>query len=195
MGAGRADPEALLPRDLGDIAADAEELLLHLLRRVADRRGHFEHRLHELGVDARLELVACDRCEHRVDVLDEVEGLAVKEHVLLLDPERVWVARAEGVVEHAAAGREAGALPRDRRRDQRVCHVVTISPRFAGRKRRPSTTSGIPITTEDAILPTSWPAKKCRPEERKASTRKITLSIGALAPADTMTRMLSWTRP
>ena len=155
MRAGRADAQALPPRDVRDVAADAEQLLLHACRRVADRRGHLEHGLHQLGVDARLELVARDRGEHGVDVLDEVVRLAVEEHVLLFDPERVRVARAERVVEHAAAGREVRALARDRRRDQRIAHAVTISPGFAGRKRRPSSTSGIPITTEDAIFPTS----------------------------------------
>src|SRR6185437_16778940 len=195
MRAGRADSKALLPRDVRDVAADAEQLLLHARRRVADRRGHLEHRLHELGVDPRLELVARDRGEHGVDVLDEVVRLAVEQHVLLLDPQRVRVARAEGVVEHAAAGREGGALAGDRRRDQRVAHAGTISPVFAGRKRRPSRTSGIPITTDEAILPTSCPSKKCRPDQPKASTRKTKLSSGALAPAETTTRTLSWTRP
>src|SRR5205823_6231430 len=140
-------------------------------------------------------LVPRDRGEHGVDVLDEVEHLGVEEHVLLLDPERVRVARAEGVIEHAAAGREARALAGDRRRDQRVAHAGTISPLFAGRKRRPSTTSGIPITTDDTTLPTSCPLKKSSPDEPNASTRKTTLSIGALAPAETRTRTASWTRP
>src|SRR5262249_15363023 len=152
-------------------------------------------RLHQLGVDALLELVPGDRGEHGVDVLDEVEGLAVEQHVLLLDAERVRVARAEGVVEHASARRELRALARDRGRDQRIGHAGTISPLFAGRKRRPSRTSGIPSTTEDAILPTSWPSKKCSPAVPKARTRKTTLSIGALAPAETTTRTPSWTRP
>ena len=98
-----------------DVAADAEQLLPDVRRRVADRRRDLEHRLHELGVDARLELVAGDGGEHRVDVLDEVERLAVEEHVLLLDAERVRVALAEGVVEDAAARREARALAGDRR--------------------------------------------------------------------------------
>jgi hypothetical protein len=80
---------------------------------MTDGRGDLEHRLHELGVDARLELVPRDRGEHRIDVLDEVEGLGVEEHVLLLDTERVRVARAERVAEHAAAGREVRALARD----------------------------------------------------------------------------------
>src|SRR4029077_2115995 len=158
-------------------------------------RGHLEYRLHELGVHARLELVACDRGENRVDVLDEVERLAVEEHVLLLDAEGVRVARAEGVVEDAAAGREVGALARDRRRDQRVVHAGTISTLFAARKRRPSRTSGIPIGIDEAIFPTSWPSKKCSPDQPKASTRKMALSIGALTPAETTTRAPSWMRP
>ena len=53
--------------------------------------------------------MAGDSGEHRVDVLDEVERLAVEKHVLLLDAERVRVARAERVVEHAAARREAAS--------------------------------------------------------------------------------------
>ncbi len=135
VGAGRADAQALLPRDVGHVATDAEQLLVHAGRRVADGRGHLQHRLHQLGVDARLELVSRDGGEHGVDVLDEVERLAVEEHVLLLHPERVRVARAERVVEDAAAGREVRALARDRRRDEGVAHVKTISPGFAGRKR------------------------------------------------------------
>ena len=50
--------------------------------------------------------------EHGVDVLDEVEGLAVEEHVLLLDAERVRIGLAELVVEDAA--RVHRALARDR---------------------------------------------------------------------------------
>jgi hypothetical protein len=65
------------------------------------------------------------RGEHRVDVLDEVERLAVEQHVLLLDAERVRVALSERVVEDAAAGREAGALPGDGRR---VDLLVVSSP-------------------------------------------------------------------
>jgi hypothetical protein len=44
-------------------------------------------------------------------VLDEIEALAVEEHVLLLDAERVLIPAPETVVEHAAAGCEA--LPGD----------------------------------------------------------------------------------
>src|SRR3954471_11864769 len=195
MRAGRADAQAFLARDVRHVTPNAEELLLHSCRRVTDRRGHLEHRLHQLGVDPRLELVARDRGEHGVDVLDEVEGLAVEEHVLLLDTERVGVARAEGVVQDAAAGREERALARDRGWNQRIAHAGTISPVFAGRKRRPSRTTGIPITTDDAIFPTSWPSKKCSPDQPNASARKTKLSIGALAPAETTTRTPSWTRP
>ena len=44
--------------------------------------------------------------------LDEVERLAVEEHVLLLDAERVGIGLSEGVVEHAPALN--GALAGDR---------------------------------------------------------------------------------
>jgi hypothetical protein len=60
--------------------------------------------------------VARDGRQDGVDVLHEVERLAVEEHVFLLDPERVRVAPAEGMVENAPAPREARTLPRDGRR-------------------------------------------------------------------------------
>jgi hypothetical protein len=82
---------------------------------VAHRRRDLQNRLHQLGVDDGLELVSRDRGQHGVDVLHEVERLGVEEHVLLLDPQCVGVALAEGVVPHAAARREARPLARDRR--------------------------------------------------------------------------------
>ena len=106
---GRADAEALLAGDPDHVRAQLRQLLLDVGGRPANRRRDLDHRLHQLGVDPRLELAARGRGEHGVDVLDEVEGLRVEEHVLLLDAERVRLALAEGVVEHAAAGGEAGA--------------------------------------------------------------------------------------
>ena len=103
--AGRADAQALLARDLGHVRAQLPQLALDVAGVAADRRRDLEHRLHQLGVDPRLELVAGDRLQHGVDVLDEVERLAVEEHVLLLDAERVRVGLAERVVEDAAARR------------------------------------------------------------------------------------------
>ena len=73
-----------------------------------------------------LELVPADRREHRVDVLHEVERLGVEELVLLLDAERVRVARPERVVEHAP--RRRPFEPRDRGRDRLLrCHPRTAS--------------------------------------------------------------------
>src|SRR5579862_637099 len=70
---------------------------------MADRRRDLEHRLHQLGVDARLERPLVGHAgEYRVDVLHEVPRLGIEQHVLLLDAERVRVARAEAVVEDAA---------------------------------------------------------------------------------------------
>ena len=112
MRARRADPQALLAPDAGHVRAQLQQLALDVPRRPADGRRDLEHRLHQLRVDARLELVPADRLEHRVDVLDEVERLAVEEHVLLLDAERVRVGLPERVVEHAAALDRA--LARDR---------------------------------------------------------------------------------
>ena len=54
-------------------------------------------------IDTVLEAMAGDGSEHGVDVLHEVEALAVEQHVLLLDAERVGIAPPEGVVEDAAA--------------------------------------------------------------------------------------------
>ena len=98
----RADPQALAVRDLGHVPAELEQLAAHVRRRAADGRRDLDHRLHQLGVDALLELVARDRVQHRLDVLHEVERLPVEELVLLLDSERVRVALAERVVEDAA---------------------------------------------------------------------------------------------
>ena len=71
-------------------------------RRPADGRRDLDGGLHELGVDLLLVLVAAEVAEDGVDVLDEVERLAVEQHVLLLDAERVRVARPELVIEDAA---------------------------------------------------------------------------------------------
>ena len=101
MRSGRADARSLLVRDLRDVGAQRREPAHHVARVVADRRRDLEHRLHELRVDPRLELVSGDRGEHRVDVLDEVERLGIEELVLLLDAERVRVAGSERVVEDA----------------------------------------------------------------------------------------------
>ena len=113
--AGGADSKPLLARDAADVAANLAQLLRDLARRMTDGRRDLEHRLHQLRVDDRLELVPGDRGEHGVDVLDEVERLRVEEHVLLLDSECVRVALAEGVVEDAPAGCEPRSFARDRR--------------------------------------------------------------------------------
>ena len=110
MRARRADAHPLLAPDLAHVRAQLQQLALDVAGVPADGRRDLEHGLHQLGVDPRLELVAGDRLQHGVDVLDEIEGLAVQEHVLLLDTERVRVGLPELVVEHAAA--LGGALAR-----------------------------------------------------------------------------------
>jgi hypothetical protein len=81
---------------------------VHFCRGVADGRRDLEHRLHQLGIDPRLELpVVAHAREHRVDVLDEVPDLGVEQHVLLLDPERVGLPGPEAMVEDAAAAHRA----------------------------------------------------------------------------------------
>src|SRR5439155_10403631 len=111
-----ADAQPLRACHAADVSAELAELLVYVGRGAADGCGDLEHRLHQLGVHLRLELVTLDRREHRVDVLDEVEGLAVEDHVLLLDTERVRVAGAEAMVEHAAG--VEGSFARNRRRDE-----------------------------------------------------------------------------
>ena len=105
----RADTRALLGRDLRDVAADRRQPAQHVARVVADRGRDLENRLHELRVYPSLELVARHRGEHRLDVLDEVEGFRIKELVLLLHAECVRIARSELVVEDASGGRGAVA--------------------------------------------------------------------------------------
>ena len=100
---GRADPEPVGARDAAHVAAQLDELAHDVGGRVTHGGRDLEHRLHQLGVDLRLELVARDRREHGVDVLDEVERGAVEQLVLLLDAERVRIALPEPVVEHARA--------------------------------------------------------------------------------------------
>ena len=108
----RADAHPLLASDLAHVRAQLQQLALDVARVPADRGRDLEHGLHQLGVDPRLELVAGDRLQDGVDVLDEVERLAVQEHVLLLDAERVRVRLPERVLEHTPA--LDCALARDR---------------------------------------------------------------------------------
>jgi hypothetical protein len=110
----RADAEALLACDRGHVRPQLQELALHVAGVAADGRRDLEHRLHQLRIDPWLELVAGDRLQHGVDVLDEVEGLAVEQHVLLLDAERVRVGVAELVLEDAPTLNDALAGDRVR---------------------------------------------------------------------------------
>ena len=98
----RAHAQVVGRRRLGDVGAQPPELAVDVGRRLADRRRDLEHGLHQLRADAVVELAVLRGREHGVDVLDEVEGLRVEEHVLLLDAERERLARAEAVVEDAA---------------------------------------------------------------------------------------------
>ena len=119
MRPGRAEAAALLARDVRDVAAQLRQRAHHVRGRPADRRRHLEHRLHQLGVEARLVLAVLDGGEHGVDVLHEIPRLGVEQHVLLLDAERVRIALAERVVEHARVlgARPERALAGDRRRE------------------------------------------------------------------------------
>src|SRR5881398_2093505 len=116
MGSRGADSHSPPARDVAYETAEESELLGYIGRRAADGRRHLEDGLHQLRVDPWFELVSRHRGKHRVDMLNEVEGLRVEQHVFLLRTERVRIALAKGVVEDAAALRETAALPRDRRR-------------------------------------------------------------------------------
>ncbi len=148
MRPGRADAQPPGAGDLADVAAQLPQLDLHVGGRVADRRRDLEHRLHQLGVDVLLQLVALHGGEHGVDVLDEVVRLAVEEHVLLLDAQRVRVALAEGVVEHAAASGEARSLAGDRRREDLLRGHETIASASISTSHRGSSS---PATTMNAV--------------------------------------------
>src|SRR6185312_10501578 len=77
---------------------------------------------------AVLVLPFLDGGEHGVDVLHEIPGLGIEQHVLLLDAERVRVALAELVVEDARVlgTRPDRALARDRRRED-LLHEGSIT--------------------------------------------------------------------
>jgi len=70
------------------------------------------------------------RGQDGVDVLDEIERLAVEQHVFLLDAERVRIALSVRMVEDAAGGLEARSLTGDRR-GINLLHVQGVSPRPA----------------------------------------------------------------
>src|SRR5664279_1900447 len=144
MCACRADVQALLSCHAAHVGAQLHELRFDVGRGVAHGRRDLEHRLHQLGVDPRLELVPLHRCEDGVDVLDEVERLAVEEHVLLFDAERVGVALSECVIEDAAARRETAALARDRCRVD-LLHEITASSSTSTSQRGSSSPTTIPV--------------------------------------------------
>ena len=166
MRSGGADPHSLLAPDLHDVGPELHELGLDVAGGAADRCRDLEHRLHQLGVDPRLQLVPADRLQDGVDVLDEIERLAVEEHVLLLDAQRVRIRLAEGVVEHAAA--VDGALARDRRRID-LLHGSSASASISTFQRgssRPRITSialagRISEKTSPCARPTSCQSSAC----------------------------------
>src|SRR2546423_4208627 len=126
-------------------------------------------------MESRLELDTAYGCKPRVDVLDEVERLAVEEHVLLFDAERVGVALAEGVVEHAAAGREARALAGDRRRidllRHHACRIASASTSTRQRGSRSAETTTIVLAGRTS--PKNSPCARPTSSQSAASTRNV----------------------
>src|SRR5262249_40100186 len=191
----RADAHPVRPRDVADVATDLAELLLDVGRRAADGRRDLEHGLHQLDVDARLQLVAVHGGEHRVDVLDEVEGLAVEEHVLLLHAQGVRVALAERVVEDAAAGREARALSGDRRRIDLLRHVgKTASASISTRQRGATSAETASIVHAGRTSPKNSPCARPTSSQSAMSVRKIRVrtTFSSVAPASSSAVAMIW---
>src|SRR5207249_4741423 len=72
MCAGGPHAHAAVVGDRGDVGAQRPELVLDVGRRAADRSRDLDDGLHQLGVDARLELMARRGREDGLDMLDEV---------------------------------------------------------------------------------------------------------------------------
>ena len=81
MRAGRGDREALARSGLADDAAQPDELVLRLGRRLADGRVRLDQAGEELGLQPF-------RPEQPLDAGGELERLRVEEHQLLLDAQR-----------------------------------------------------------------------------------------------------------
>ena len=101
VGAGRADGQPARRRRGLHLAPQALELAAGLLGVLTGDRGDLAHRLHQLGLDLALGLAGCEILEQALDGVDEIEGLRVHDHQLLLDPE--GVARAREPVLHGAS--------------------------------------------------------------------------------------------
>src|SRR5205085_11704819 len=179
---GRADAHPPLARELADVTAELPELGLDVGGGAADRSRDLEHRLHQLGVDPGLELVGGQRREHRVDVLDEVEGLGVEEHVLLLHAQRVRVALAERVVEHAPAGGEA--LARDRRGVDLLHDGSIASASISTNQRGSRSSATIPVQAGRAWSKTSpWARITSGTKLRSVTKMRVRTTSCGDAPA------------
>ncbi len=107
-----------------------------LSRRPADGRRDLDDRLHQLRVDLRGVPPFLRGGEHGVDVLDEVPGLGVEQHVLLLDSERVRLARSEAVVEDAGF---------------ELVHAIIACASISTRQRLSSSAVTIPVVAGRAV--------------------------------------------
>ena len=169
-------------RDRRDVLPELAQLAVDVGGRPADRGRDLEHRLHELRIHLRLELVADDGREKRVDVLHEVEGLGVEQHVLLLDAERVRIAFSECMVEDAAAFGEASS------RDARgvdLLHGLRSIERLWTRFK--SSTPGRPRTCRSRPSPRKAELGRRGDSERVyrwASVTKPVVALAALVAAE-----------
>src|SRR5262249_36607399 len=185
MRARRADARPALGRDLRDVCTEACQPAHDVARVPADRRRDLDDGLHELRVDASLELVPAHCGEHRVDVLDEVERLRVEELVLLLHAERVRIAAPEGVVEHAATTPFAG----DRGRERLLAAVplghgstaATWISTFQRGSKRPART----VVFAGRTSPKTSACARAKPSKSVASVRytRVRTTLSRLVPA------------
>jgi hypothetical protein len=182
---GRAVAQALLARDRSDVRPQVAERAVDVRRRPAHGRRDLEHRLHQLGIDGSLVLVAVDRREHGVDVLHEIERLRVEEHVLLLDAERVRIARPEPVVEHRAAAREAAALA-GQRGGEDLRHVAgSIASASISTNQRGSSSRVTTHVAAGRISPKTSPWARATPSQWAASVTnmRVRTTSSGRAPA------------
>src|SRR3954451_18360534 len=150
---------------------------------MADGCRDLEDGLHQLWVDPGLELVAAHGSEHGVDVLHEVVGLGVEEHVLLLCAERVRVALAERVVEDAAAFGEAASLPGDRRPED-LLHGSTASTSISTSHRSSKSRAMIPVHAGRASATASpWACMASATCAGSVTKTRVRTTFARLVPA------------
>jgi len=104
MRPGGAQAQAAGARVLGHPGAQPAQVGGSLADVPADDGAGLQHALHELRLQLLGEVAGRRLVQQILDLRNQLEGVAVEQHVLLLDTHGERVAGAEPVVEHAAAG-------------------------------------------------------------------------------------------